>query len=280
MTASIAFVSWTASSVITAMVAPSYALRVTLPDFKADTAASCLPDPQVLLRDTDWQSLQHAYPGQWDPRPQLTALLDPDPVVQAQALNNLEPVRHQNSTYEATAPVALYVAGILSDPRAASPVNVQTRPGTELRPRAFRAALLDWLGEVAYDADDSCVGMGRRHGFEPYPAQEALRSLRQVYFRAVAPFLTDADQDVRDAALIAVVPMVEAPELAQHREALMPLLHRLLASSQDRWHRSRAVDACTAWGCHAHRRPGTLGAPLQDPEPPLWDGGLREDPPF
>ncbi|WP_371480660.1 hypothetical protein [Kitasatospora sp. NBC_00315] len=277
---SVAFVSWMAFSVITAMAAPSYAFQVTLPDFKADTADSCVPDPQVLLRDTDWPSLQHAYPGPWDPRPQLTALLDPDPVVQAQALNNLEPVRHQNSTYEATAPVALYVAGILSDPRTASLVNVRTHPGTELRPRAFRAALLDWLGEVAYDADDSCVEMGRRHGFESYPAQEVLRSLRQVYFRAVAPFLTDADQEVRDSAAVAVVPMIEAPELAQHREALMPLLHRLLASSQDRWHRSRAVDACTAWGCHAHRQPGALGAPLQDAEPLFGNGGFREDPPF
>jgi hypothetical protein len=82
----------------------------------------------------------------------LPRLLDADPPIQIRAISELEPVCHQNSFYEATLPVALYVAAILAHPATAT-VGPGRRADSE-RDCPVRAALLDWLGSLAYDADD------------------------------------------------------------------------------------------------------------------------------
>ncbi|MEV0183704.1 hypothetical protein AB0I54_31085 [Streptomyces sp. NPDC050625] len=78
-----------------------------------------LPPYQVVLAETDWDSLQTAFGNGEDLRRVLARLLEPDPKVQVTALSELgELVGHQNTIYEATAPVAMYVAGILTHPAA------------------------------------------------------------------------------------------------------------------------------------------------------------------
>lgn len=74
-----------------------------------------LPHHQTFLDETDWASL--ATPcGTGENLPAaLARLLDPDPGIRAVAVvDALGAVTHQNSIYEATVPVALYVAAILS----------------------------------------------------------------------------------------------------------------------------------------------------------------------
>ncbi|WP_405830916.1 hypothetical protein [Streptomyces sp. NBC_01176] len=109
-----------------------------------------LPPYQVVLAETDGDSLQTAFGSGEDLPGVLARLLEPDPTVQVSALSELgEPVGHQNTIYEATAPVAPYVAGILTHPAA-----MTRRP---YRNVTIRAALLNWLVSTAYDASDEIV---------------------------------------------------------------------------------------------------------------------------
>ncbi|MEV7560626.1 hypothetical protein [Streptomyces sp. NPDC089795] len=163
----------------------------------------------------------------------LVRLLDPDPVVrEAAAKDALREVTHQNTVYEATVPVALYVAAVLDHPAVVAG-GWSTVVG-----------LLDWLGSTAYDADDACVAIA---GGE-YEGMRAFRQVRPAIFSAVRPHLGHADADVRDAALIAALPLAEHPVLAVHRGELADHARRSLATSADRRHRDRVLDALRSWG--------------------------------
>lgn len=159
-----------------------------------------LPYHRTLLDGTDWAALGTARGDGGFLPAVLTRLLDPDPAVRAGALRELEPVRHQDSFYEATVPVALYVAAILADPATSAP-----------------ATLLEWLGSLAHEADDECVAIGERHfkgGYlETYPELRAFRDQRPVFYRAVSLFLDHDDPAVRDAAVTAALPLTEHPDL-------------------------------------------------------------------
>ncbi|MFD4907561.1 hypothetical protein [Kitasatospora purpeofusca] len=121
-----------------------------------------LPHHQTLLDRTDWASLATPYGTGEIPPAALARLVDPDPGTRAAAVvDALGAVTHQNSIYEATAPVALYVAAILNHPATATGDYGQDADRTAHRPT--RAALLEWLSSTAYDADDENVAAGERH---------------------------------------------------------------------------------------------------------------------
>ncbi|MET7482576.1 hypothetical protein [Streptomyces sp. NPDC005538] len=208
------------------------------------------PCHQALLADTDWASLGTARgDGAFLPAV-LSRLLDADPVVQANAIKELEPVCHQNSFYGATLPVALYVAAVLDHP-ATTTFEPDLRRKRE-RDYPVRAALLDWLGSLAYDADDACVAIGERHfgggHLDNYPDMRAFRDRRPTFYRAVAPFLGHDDTAVREAAVVAAFPLTEHPEVTRHREGLGRHARHLLATSTNRYNRSRTLDALKTWG--------------------------------
>ncbi|MFJ9461331.1 hypothetical protein ACIRST_40460 [Kitasatospora sp. NPDC101447] len=212
-------------------------LPVPLPDV--------LPDPWVVVRGTAWPSLDTAFgSGRRLPRA-LVRLLDPDLTAgeARQALNALdEPVRHQNTIYEATAPVTLCVAAVLG------------RRAGQHRGTADRVCtlLLAWLAGVAYDSDDKCVAVRQRYFgedfLEGYPALVAVRALRPVLFQAVEPFLDDPDAAVAEEALCAGLALAEHPALAGHRDGPAERARRLLRVCDTRWRRRQALDALTAWG--------------------------------
>lgn len=192
-----------------------------------------LPDPWVVLRGTDWRSLGTAY-GTAKGLPRVLApLLGPDLTVEEarRALNALEPVQHQNTIYEATAPVALCVAAVLG------------RRAEHHRGAADRvcAPLLGFLAGVACDSDDACVAAHQRYFeedfLEGYPPMVAVRALRPVLFQAVAPFLDDSDTAVREEALCAALAFAEHPDLAGHRDGLAGRVRRLLLVCDTRWRR-------------------------------------------
>jgi hypothetical protein len=250
-------------------------------DHLGDSAAARLPDPETLLRETDWGALNHARGTAEDIPGALIALLDPDPAARSRALEHgLEPVRHQNSIYSATPPTALYVAAILSDPRtiAVGSYELMQRHQRERRQLPLRAALLDWLHLLALDANDECLAATRRYGFED-PHMESLRALRPALFHAVAEYLLDADVVVRRAALAAAMPLAEDPELAGYRSELIRLAEQLLVISTDHRFRASALGGLRAWQDNAQDllTPGDI-ASLTTLD--TWGSGHSGEPPF
>ncbi|MBP0454056.1 hypothetical protein J5Y04_31615 [Kitasatospora sp. RG8] len=192
-------------------------------------------------------------------------------------LNALEPVQHQNTIYEATAPVALGVAAVLA------------RRAEHYRGAADKvcALLLGWLAGIAWDSDDACVAAHQRYFeedfLESYPPMAALRALRPVLFQAVAPFLDDPDATVAEEALCAALAFAEHPDLSGHRDSLVGRARRLLLVCDTRWRRRQALDALTAWG---HDTAG-LARPGDDDRSPYlpssaWPhgDGDPDNPPF
>ncbi|MEV8455658.1 hypothetical protein AB0467_26360 [Streptomyces sp. NPDC052095] len=224
-----------------------------------------LPPYQAVLAETDWGSLQTAF-GNGECLPGVLArLLEPDPKVQVTALSELsELVCHQNSVYEATGPVAMFVAGILDHPSATT-----LRPYREV---PVRATWLNWLGSTAYDASDEIVDRVKRYspGFPAHgTTMAAFRDLRPMLCRAVEPFLRDSHEDVREAAGLAALVLAEHPALARRRDHLAVHARRILDTSGDDFNRRVAWKALRAWG---HDVTGV--EPLQE-EP--WDYGPHSD---
>lgn len=107
--------------------------------------------PDAILAGADWPSLSHAYGDAGDLPARLVALLSGDPETAGDALAMLDAaVLHQGSIYSSTAPVALFVAAIAGDPRTLLPCT-SALPWAD-RTRPLRAALLEWLGQVAESA--------------------------------------------------------------------------------------------------------------------------------
>ncbi|MFD0343742.1 hypothetical protein ACFVH0_34565 [Streptomyces sp. NPDC127117] len=143
----------------------------------------------MVLDGTDWASLATVR-GTGESLPAaLERLLAPDPAVrEAAASDALREVTHQNTIYEATVPVALYVASVLGHP-AISAGNFGHDATTVPPSHPTLVKLLDWLGSTAYDADDECVAMGERHCgadfLQEYGEMRAFRDLRPAMFSAV-----------------------------------------------------------------------------------------------
>ncbi|MEU6971985.1 hypothetical protein AB0A71_30510 [Kitasatospora aureofaciens] len=250
---------------------PHPGLPVPMPDV--------LPDPWVVLRGTDWPSLGTAY-GTAEGLPRVLApLLAPGVTADEtrQVLDALEPVQHQNTIYEATAPATLCVAAVLA------------RRAEHHRRAADKvcALLLGWLASIAYDSDNACVAAHQRYYeedfLEHYPPMVAVRALRPMLFQAVAPFLDDPDTAVREEALCAALAFAEHPDLAGHRDGLAGRARRLLLVCDTRWHRWQALDALTAWGHDTT----ALARPSDDDRSPYlpssaWPlgGGDPDNPPF
>lgn len=241
------------------------------------------PNPPVLIEHTDWAALSHAYGSAEDTPAYLVNLLDDDPDTQAEALGMLEmSVLHQGTLYTATAPAALFVAGILDRPETLATHSAYF-PWDD-RIRTLRAALVEWLGQVAeaaaWDEDSGEAGDGPDENdennedaedaeddedddddeYDDHEAVAACRAIRADLFAAVAPYLEDADSATREAALGAVVQLFRAPELADRRAAFVDVLSRLAAEDTDRRRRAIAVLTLGAWGAD------TTGA-LDDPDP-------------
>ncbi|GAA4558020.1 hypothetical protein [Planotetraspora kaengkrachanensis] len=199
-----------------------------------------------LIEANDWASLQHAYGPAEDTPAALVDLLNGAADARAMALGHLNhAVHHQNSLYTATAPSALYVAAILSDPRTDSLIR-----GGEGQWYPLRQALLDWLGSVAGEAGNEVEATLLRLGFLPeeYPALSEVRAIRPTLFEAASTFLHDSDPTIREAALAAVVPLLDAPELTHHRAVLAPMVRGILAASSNRAYRAIAIHGLDAWG--------------------------------
>ncbi|WP_406361040.1 hypothetical protein [Streptomyces sp. NBC_01579] len=106
-----------------------------------------------------------------------------------------------------------------------------------------------------------------------------------MIYSAVQPFLGHDNAEVRDAALVAAIPLAEHPVLAPHRGELTDHARRLLTGSADRYKRDRVLDALKAWGHNTHdlESAGDVAAreirARRVAERESWAGGYSEDPP-
>ncbi|MEU7337253.1 hypothetical protein [Streptomyces sp. NPDC007074] len=246
-------------------------------DSRSHASAPCEPDLppyQVVLAETDWRALQTAFGSGEDLPKILTHLLEPDPKVQVTTLWELgELVGHQNTIYEATAPAVMYVAGILTHPAA-----MTRRPYRDI---PIRAALLGWLASTFEDASDEIVARNEEYwpGFlAPGTTVAAFRELRPMLYRAVAPFLHDSHENVREVAAIAALHLAEHPALTGHRAHLAGHARRILDTSSYEPNRRVAWRALEAWG-HNPPGPEPLSEEAEDWEPHS-DGRGDLEPPF
>ncbi|MFI1585057.1 hypothetical protein [Embleya sp. NPDC020630] len=209
-----------------------------------------LPEHRVILENTDWASLMAPQESGGFLPEALMRLLDADPAVRAAAAEEAL-IGHQNTIYEATVPVARFVAAILDHPAVAAGEDETAAHGSASRPPT-RAVLLKWLDDTAFDADDETVTCGNRacqgRYLDMHVDLKAFRDLRPWLFRAVRPFLDADDPAVRDAAVLAAIPLAEHPDLTGHHDELAARARHLLATRTDRYTRDRALDALESWG--------------------------------
>jgi hypothetical protein len=247
-----------------------------------------LPDPDVVLTETDWDSLEHAFGPAGEAPGILAALLEAAPEVQARSLHYLDNVlHHQNTLYDATVPAALYVAAILPDPRAADTVDDERRP----LPGPLRAHLLDWLDSVAHEVADEAESISRDHGFplHDYAPAVHIQEIRPLLFQAAHAHTDDPALRVREAAISACMPLLDDPRLRHHRAALAPLVRDVLGTSARWQYRERAIDTLDAWGQDSSGIEGQQN-PFEYcdsdrssspwPTDPRYANGFTEDPPF
>lgn len=205
-------------------------------------------DAYSVLDGTDWTALKHAYGSAEDTPQALLALLSEDADLCADVLGYLDSaVLHQGSLYPATAPAAVFVAGILDDPRTM--INCQSSLPWDKRVRPLRAALVEWLGLVARSAS--------RWDEKPRRASEAeaaaaCQALRRDLYDAVSPFVDDPDPSVRAATRSAIGHLLPAPELAASRGDIVELL---LRSVRDADATERATIAVILGSCGESPRP-------------------------
>lgn len=222
-------------------------------------------DPWPLLLETDWSSVDHCCPSSAPATAVILAgLLDDDEDVQRAAVHDLwQAVTHQNSIYGATAPAARFVIAILGHPRTMT-LGVYLH---EERRRPMRAALLQWLGDLADDATLDEDGPG-----EPDDVA-AVRAILPLVYEAAQPFIDDADLLIREAAVHAAAMTLTAPELAVHIPKLVPRVRSTLSTSECRRYRYLAERCLVTWGVV---QPG----PLPDPRTSCPEDGYSNDPPF
>ncbi|MGR6998630.1 hypothetical protein ACU686_11910 [Yinghuangia aomiensis] len=251
--------------------------------------AGRLPEHQLLLAGTDWKALGTPYgDGGFLPEA-LGRILDPDPAVRAAAVRVvIDGVTHQNTIYEATVPVARFVAAVLNHPATATG---EDDPGTGTpKHRPTRVVLLDWLGATAFDADDARVARGERHWDGAYLAGLPGHARVPGPASGVLPRRSAAPRRPRRGRPRSRRhrrhPLTEHPGLADRRAGLADHVRRVLATSTDRYSRDRALDALKAWGhdtgpletpddVAARERYARLKAERED-----FTGGYTDDPPF
>ncbi|MFD0403753.1 hypothetical protein [Kitasatospora sp. NPDC127116] len=201
-----------------------------------------LPDPDTVLRETDWASLECGFGDPHRVRAGLRDVLHPDPAVRREARQGLRGAFHPEAgqALPTTVPAATYLAGLFADPRAAEALGL---PDPDTPGRSMRATLLDTLGHYFLSADDrTCASFGHASN------ETALRRLRPAVHRVVTPLLDDDDHAVRHAAVFTTVSLVEHPHLARHRAKLADHARRLLRESDRPDHRDVALAGLRTWG--------------------------------
>ncbi|MGI5171454.1 hypothetical protein ACQEU3_44610 [Spirillospora sp. CA-253888] len=204
-----------------------------------------LPELHVLLEKTDWANLDGPFQG--DPEfPLLPVLVDRllngSAAERHQAFEVLsEQINHAGGVYEITAAALPVLAALLPDRRLDGAQIPRRRvigqPGGDRPPQPLRAAVLELMWSALQEVDDHTVEvLVRRHRQPEWvqdPEFQQVRALRPALLPVALEWWQDPDPQVRLAAAALAVPVLEAPELAEHRPVLVPQVHAVLAAGGD-----------------------------------------------
>ncbi|MGK5550737.1 hypothetical protein ACSNOI_03905 [Actinomadura kijaniata] len=206
------------------------------------------PNPSELhdlLEQTDWADLDCPFRDHEDfpPLPVMVdRLLNGSASERSHVFGMLsEQINHQGGVYEITAPALLVLAVLLPDRRldGAQILGGATpgQSGGDRPSRPLRAAVLELMWSALQEADDLTVEICLRRHHRPEwveePSFQQIRALRQMLLSVVLDWWQDPDPQVRQAAAALAVPVLEAPELAEHRSTLVPQVHAILAADRN-----------------------------------------------
>ncbi|MFE2603617.1 hypothetical protein ACFXDI_09745 [Streptomyces mirabilis] len=208
-----------------------------------DVSASSLPPAaQAEIASTTWEELPHFCTGRHNApaAPEiLIGVLAPDPARRVRAVGDLyQLLLNQERVFPATAPAALVVAALLTDPRTLVEDQWERRAGR----RPLRAELLNWLAsfaDVARRDDEDGVGASQL---------AAARAARPAVQTLVAEFCEDDDARVREAAIAATALLLADPALASFTPLHAPAVRSVLTTSADSYYRWIARVQLEAWG--------------------------------
>lgn len=200
-------------------------------------------DANSILDRTGWSHLGHGGGPAAPLTPvKLAGLTSGNAGAATIALDHLwSDMLHQGSLYSAMPAAALYVAAILGEPISRESLTA-----------AHRSELLEWLAETAHE-----VIVLRERQREVWlgaaatahnPLFSEMRVIRSTLFRGVFDHISDSDKDVAEAALLAAVHLLDAPELACHIGSVAPHVRSLLAVSSKRSYRDAAISRLAVWG--------------------------------
>jgi hypothetical protein len=224
----------------------------------------------AALETTDWSRLHHAYGPATDTPAHLHALLEGDEQARHEAMSHLwSAIIHQGSPWTATGPVALVIAGLLSDERidcGAGPVAGES----------LRASLLSFLVSVAEAAESSgcsreelesmagydlnpfidahdeeaLFGAENENAANSFFAHSVLCCIKAVpvLMEVMLEGMASANPRVRACAAMGAVTLARSPLLANHATDLESRLAALAQSAQDSDERSAHVLALGALG--------------------------------
>jgi hypothetical protein len=238
-----------------------------------------LPDASAILESTDWSRLEHAF-GSADPETpvKLAGLMSGEAAEVTAALDHLwDELLHQGSLYSATPAAALYVAAVLGDSKS-----------REFLSARHRSDLLGWISESVYSVSFERVkqievwsGPGV---VEENPLFGEMRAVRTDIFRCVLPCTFDSDKYVSEAALLAVIHLLDAPELKSHVGVVAPRVRGVLAVSSNQGYRNVAISRLAAWGEDVESLKHLMGPKKSEEESwnDFWnsDRGSLEESPF
>ncbi|WP_067823501.1 hypothetical protein [Actinomadura kijaniata] len=160
-----------------------------------------LPDPWLLLRDTDWWSLEQGTGSALELPALLASVVSGDP---EQVYHGfcwaLDLVSHQGTLFSAAPPVVLFTAAVLPDPRIDA---VVTRTYWEGPLHPLRQVMLHFLGQVA----QLISAKGREDYWSSSPPgcsysqpYVQIRRQRPALLAAVAAWSHDPDPEVAKTA--------------------------------------------------------------------------------
>jgi hypothetical protein len=229
------------------------------------------------LETTDWSKLHHAYGRATDTPDHLRALLREDLETRNKALSHLwSAIIHQGTPWTATGPVALVVAGFLSDERIdrgppirdalleflASVAEAAERAGCSME-ELERMAAFDIDPFLDSDDDEALYG-GNEVAADSFYARSILGCIRVApeLMKVMLEGMTSANPRVRACAAMGAVILAKTELLRHHSKDLESRLRTMAASTQNTDERSALVLSL-----------GDLGySPvefLEDPSPPV-----------
>jgi hypothetical protein len=217
----------------------------------------------AALESTDWARLHHAYGRATETPDHLHALLEGNRRARQEAMSHLwSAIIHQGTPWTATGPVALVVAGLLSDERIdrGEPIRANLLSflvSVAEAPDHARLSIEDLERMAAFDVepfldseDDDAI-YDNEAALESFYARSILGCIRVIpaLMRAMLEGLSHGSPRVRACAAMGVVTLARTESLRDYSKDLESRLLALAQAAEDTDERSAHVLALGDLGC-------------------------------